>query len=105
MDVTLHIQVVGRPESHGPEDVWKRMYEDAQSLVDEMPVAGPATLPAGEHEPGFVLAYGVYPKAVAHSYVCVCVRVALRSPPLVQDDWALLPSRGLALRPGTQSRG
>lgn len=43
------------------------MYDDAQSLVDEMPAIGAAALPPGDHEPGFVLAYGVYPKATALS--------------------------------------
>lgn len=61
--------MVGRPESNnGPEDVWKRMYDDAQSLVDEMPVVGLAALPPGDYEPGFVTAYGIYPKAAALSY-------------------------------------
>ena len=69
LEIGLH-QVVGRPESNGPEDIWKRLYEDAQSLVDEMPVVGAAALPPGDHEPGFITAYGVYPKATALSYVC-----------------------------------
>ena len=43
------------------------MYDDAQSLVDEMPAIGAAAVPPGDHEPGFVLAYGVYPKAAALS--------------------------------------
>lgn len=60
------------------------MFADARSLVDEMPVVGLAALPVGEHEPGFVLAYGVYPKAVAFSYVLQVVRIigTPHSPPL-----------------------
>ena len=58
----------GKVEGHGSEDAWKRLQEEAQSIVDEMPKVGKAALPPGEHEPGFVLAYGVYPKATALTY-------------------------------------
>lgn len=37
----------------------------AQSIVDEMPKVGEAALSPGEHEPGFVLAYGIYLKPAA----------------------------------------
>ena len=40
----------------------------AQSIVDEVPKVGEAALPPGEHEPGFVLAYGIYLKPTALTY-------------------------------------
>lgn len=45
-------------------------------MVDEMPKVGEAALPPGEHEPGFVLAYGVYPKATALTYAFLFLQIS-----------------------------
>ena len=60
--------MVGKVGGHGSEDMWKQLQQEAQSIVDEMPKVGKAALSPGEHEPGLVLAYGVYPKATALKY-------------------------------------
>ncbi|KZT67604.1 hypothetical protein DAEQUDRAFT_383184 [Daedalea quercina L-15889] len=61
--------VCGADPSQGPEAPLQRLYDEAKSLVNEMPEVGSPTLPPGEHDPGFVLAFGVYPKGSALTMV------------------------------------
>ncbi|TFY70073.1 hypothetical protein EVJ58_g51 [Rhodofomes roseus] len=49
----------------GLEAALKALYEEAQIVMQEV---GPS-LPEGEHEPGFVSAFGIYPKA--HAYTAI----------------------------------
>ncbi|KZT67605.1 hypothetical protein DAEQUDRAFT_766972 [Daedalea quercina L-15889] len=59
----------GEHPSQGPEAPLQRLYDEARSIILEMPKVGSAALSDGKHEPGFILAFGVYPKACAYTMV------------------------------------
>ncbi|KAI0733975.1 hypothetical protein C8Q72DRAFT_809383 [Fomitopsis betulina] len=57
MRLDAFMSIVEGAERHGPEDIWKRIYDEAKSLFDETLEVGEAAAP---HEPVFVLTYGMY---------------------------------------------